>query len=36
MGKNPGKFDLNSTEVNEIKQFATDTRTLLLGLKEMK
>jgi poly-gamma-glutamate synthesis protein (capsule biosynthesis protein) len=34
--KNPGKFELNSTEVNEIKQFATDTRKLLLGSKEMK
>lgn len=36
MGKNPGKFELNSTEVNEIKQFAIDTRTLLLGSIEMK
>ena len=34
--KNPGKFELNSTEVNEIKQFADDTRTLLVGSKEMK
>jgi poly-gamma-glutamate capsule biosynthesis protein CapA/YwtB (metallophosphatase superfamily) len=34
--KNPGKFELNSSEEQQIKQFADDTRTLLLGSKEMK
>lgn len=33
---NPSKFNLNPTEEKEIKQFGSDTRGLLIGLKEMK
>ena len=34
--KNPGKYNLSTADIEKIRQFGKDTRTLLNGNKEMK